>query len=114
MSVELLKQFVYRGLVDVLQNHNPELKPRDDLKEKYPSYRNFAVPPLPPLTKPAQQETTAPAKNYLFSSACQVPAAASGDCASSSCSICSSVLPRVSLPKNPITITPMNAKTATL
>ena len=57
-------ELIVSGLVDVLQNRNPEVKPRDDFKEKYPNYRNFAVPPLPPLTKLEQPEATVPAKNY--------------------------------------------------
>jgi len=40
------------GLLDVLQNRNPEVKPRDDFKEKHPNYRQFGVDPLPPLTEP--------------------------------------------------------------
>jgi len=40
------------GLSDVLENRNPEVKPKDDFKEKHPNYRNFGVDPLPPLTEP--------------------------------------------------------------
>jgi len=40
------------GLSDVLENRNPEVKPKDDFKEKHPNYRNFIVDPLPPLTEP--------------------------------------------------------------
>ena len=39
------------GLQDVLQNRNPEVKPKDDFKEKHPNYRQFAVDPKPPLTE---------------------------------------------------------------
>lgn len=42
---------IITGLVDVLQDRNPEVKPKDDFKEKHPNYRDFAVPPLPPLTE---------------------------------------------------------------
>jgi len=42
---------IVSGLVDVLQDRNPEVKPKDDFKEKHPNYRNFVVPPLPPLTE---------------------------------------------------------------
>lgn len=42
------------GLSDVLANRNPEVKPKDDFKEKHPNYRNFRVDPLPPLTEPAE------------------------------------------------------------
>lgn len=38
------------GLVDVLSGRNPEVKPKDDFKEKHPNYREFCVDPLPPLS----------------------------------------------------------------
>jgi len=47
---------IVTGLSDVLQNRNPEVKPRDDFKEKHPNYRQFAVDPLPPLTEPPLQK----------------------------------------------------------
>ena len=40
------------GLSDVLSDRNPEVKPKDDFKEKHPNYRSFDVDPLPPLTEP--------------------------------------------------------------
>ncbi len=43
---------IVAGLSDVLNNRNPETKPKDDFKEKHPNYRNFSVDPLPPLTEP--------------------------------------------------------------
>jgi hypothetical protein len=58
---------IINGLVDVIQNRNPDVKPRDDFQEKHPNYRNFSVDPKPPLTetslltlkkKPSQQKTT--------------------------------------------------------
>ena len=42
------------GLSDVLENRNPEVKPKDDFKEKHPNYRNFSVDSLPPLTEPPE------------------------------------------------------------
>ena len=42
------------GLSDVLENRNPEVKPKDDFKEKHPNYRNFVVDPKPPLTEPPE------------------------------------------------------------
>jgi hypothetical protein len=42
------------GLSDVLENRNPEVKPKDDFKEKHPNYRNFMVDPKPPLTEPPE------------------------------------------------------------
>jgi hypothetical protein len=47
---------IITGLVDVIQNRNPEVKPKDDFKEKHPNYRQFAVDPLPPLTAPPLQK----------------------------------------------------------
>ena len=44
------------GLLDVLQNRNPEVKPKDDFKEKHPNYRQFTVDPMPPLTEPPLQK----------------------------------------------------------
>jgi len=41
---------IIQGLFDVLANRNPEVKPKDDFKEKHPHYRNFFVDPEPPLT----------------------------------------------------------------
>ena len=54
---------IVRGLVDILHDRNPDVKPKDDFKEKHPNYRNFVVPPLPPLTE-LPQKVEAPVKNY--------------------------------------------------
>jgi hypothetical protein len=43
---------IIQGLLDVLRNRNPEVKPKDDFKDKHPNYRKFSVDPLPPLLKP--------------------------------------------------------------
>lgn len=43
---------IIAGLFDVLTNRNPEVKPKDDFKEKHPNYRKFSVDPLPPFTAP--------------------------------------------------------------
>lgn len=52
-------------LLDVLANRNPEVKPRDDFKEKHPNYRNFSVDPNPPLVKQEiQKEPKKPTKNW--------------------------------------------------
>jgi putative transposase len=45
-------QQIIAGLLDVLEDRNPEVKPKDDFKEKHPNYRNFSVDPLAPLTEP--------------------------------------------------------------
>ena len=42
------------GLSDVLENRNPDVKPKDDFKEKHPNYRSFVVDPMPPLTEPPE------------------------------------------------------------
>lgn len=42
-----LEQLVLE-LSDVLNNKNPELKPKDDFKEQHPNYRNFSVDTNPP------------------------------------------------------------------
>jgi hypothetical protein len=46
-----IEQIVF-GLSEVLSDRNPDVKPKDDFKEKHPHYRDFAVDPLPPLTEP--------------------------------------------------------------
>jgi len=43
---------IINGLSDVLANRNPDVKPKDDFKEKHPHYRNFFVDPNPPLKVP--------------------------------------------------------------
>jgi len=45
-------EYIIQGLSEVLANRNPDVKPRDDFKEKHPHYRNFFVDPKPPLTTP--------------------------------------------------------------
>lgn len=47
---------IVTGLSDVLQNRNPEVKPKDDFKEKHPNYRQFTVDPKPPLTESPLQK----------------------------------------------------------
>ncbi len=42
-------------LGEILSNRNPEIKPKDDFKEKHPNYRNFAVDPEPPQTTPLKK-----------------------------------------------------------
>jgi putative transposase len=55
---------IIAGLLDVLQERNPEVKPKDDFKEKHPNYRNFSVDPLAPLTEPPQPEKPLPLKDH--------------------------------------------------
>jgi putative transposase len=51
------------GLIEVLADRNPEVKPKDDFKEKHPNYREFSVPPLSPLTELPKEEA-GPVKDY--------------------------------------------------
>jgi len=49
------------GLLDIINNRNPEIKPKDHFKEKHPNYREFSVDPNPPLKKPLKKN-----KNKLY------------------------------------------------
>lgn len=40
---------IIKELSDILNSRNPEIKPKDDFKEKHPNYREFPVDPHPPL-----------------------------------------------------------------
>ena len=42
-------------LGEILANRNPEIKPKDDFKEKHPNYRNFSVDPKPPRKEPLKK-----------------------------------------------------------
>lgn len=55
---------IIKGLADVLQDRNPEAKPKDDFKEKHPLYRDFFVDPKPPLTEPPVLKKAPEPKNY--------------------------------------------------
>ncbi|MEN6317729.1 MAG: DDE-type integrase/transposase/recombinase [Syntrophaceae bacterium] len=55
---------IITGLVDILHNRNPEVKPKDDFQEKHPNYRNFSVDPLAPLTEPPRPKKSAAPKDY--------------------------------------------------
>ena len=46
---------IIQGLTDILADRDPEVKPKDDFKEKYPNYRNFFVDPNPPLKAPPKE-----------------------------------------------------------
>ena len=43
---------IIQALSDILANQNPDVKPKDDFKEKHPNYRNFFVDTNPPLPAP--------------------------------------------------------------
>jgi hypothetical protein len=46
---------IVKELGEILANRNPEIKPKDDFKEKHPNYREFSVDPNPPLKKPLKK-----------------------------------------------------------
>ena len=46
---------IVKDLQEILANRNPEIKPKDDFKEKHPNYREFFVDPNPPLKKPLKK-----------------------------------------------------------
>lgn len=51
---------IINGLQQVLAERNPEIKFKDDFKEKHPNYRDYYIDPLPPLTqKPNKKESPA-------------------------------------------------------
>lgn len=47
---------IIKDLQDILINQNPEVKPKDDFKEKHPNYRNFYVDPNPPFKEPVKKK----------------------------------------------------------
>jgi len=49
-------QNIILQLTDILNNRNPEIKPKDDFKEKHPNYRNYSVDPASPLTTPSKKK----------------------------------------------------------
>ena len=51
-----IEQIIY-GLSQILKNQNPEVKPKDDFKEKHPNYRKFYSDPKPPLTEPSKKKS---------------------------------------------------------
>lgn len=51
---EIIK--IITGLVEVILERNPDVKPRDDFKEKHPNYRNFLVDSQPPLLKSSEEK----------------------------------------------------------
>ena len=46
---------IIKELGEILANRNPEIKPKDDFKEKHPNYREFSVDSKPPLKKPLKK-----------------------------------------------------------
>ncbi len=56
-------EFLVKELTDILANRNPEIKPKDDFKEKHPNYRSFYSDPKPPLTEPPKKKLYYTTKN---------------------------------------------------
>jgi len=46
---------IIQGLIEILANRNPEVKPKDDFKEKHSNYCNFFVDPEPLLKASPQK-----------------------------------------------------------
>lgn len=46
---------IINELQEILTNRNPEVKPKDDFKDKHPNYRDFSVDPKSPLKKPLKK-----------------------------------------------------------
>ena len=46
---------IVKDLNEILTNRNPEIKPKDDFKEKHPNYREFSVDPSLPLKTPLKK-----------------------------------------------------------
>lgn len=55
-------QLIIQELSDILNNRNPDVKPKDDFKEKHPNYQNFFVDPNPPIIK--SQEPSSPKPHF--------------------------------------------------
>lgn len=55
---------IIHGLQDVLANRNPNVKPKDDFKEKHPNYRDFHADPLPPSKQPPPTPQTKPSLDF--------------------------------------------------
>jgi len=57
-------ELIINGLIDVLHNRNPEIKPKDDFKQKHPQYRSFSIDPHPPLTEMPDAKQKKPSTHY--------------------------------------------------
>ncbi len=51
---------IVHDLQEILTNRNPEIKPKDDFKEKHPNYRDFSVDPERPLPADQVKKSLAP------------------------------------------------------
>jgi rubredoxin len=55
---------IINGLQQVLAERSPEVKFKDDFKEKHPNYRDFYVDPLPPLTEKPTKKISPPVLDW--------------------------------------------------
>ena len=62
---EEIEQIV-AGLLNVLAGKNPDVKPKDDFKQKHPNYRNFYVDPTPPLPVTEKEKPKYDYKTLLY------------------------------------------------
>lgn len=49
-------ELIIKELSGILAHRDPEVKPKDNFKEKHPNYRNFYADPNPPLTEPPKKK----------------------------------------------------------
>ncbi len=51
LSLQILMSIlnIVDELIQVLNDKNPDLKPKDEFKDKHPNYRKFSADPLAPL-----------------------------------------------------------------
>ena len=56
---------IVKELSDILANRNPDVKPKDDFKQKHPNYRNYFVDPNPPLPAPSKKNKNLTGNNSL-------------------------------------------------
>lgn len=57
-------ELIVNELIDVLNNRNPEVKPKDEFREKHPQYRKFSVDPNPPLKAKPSSKPKRKTKDY--------------------------------------------------
>lgn len=60
-------QLIIQELSDILNNRNPDVKPKDDFKQKHPNYQNFFVDPKPPIIQHHEPPNTKPHFMHILS-----------------------------------------------
>jgi len=50
-------ELLIKQLSDILAHRDPDVKFKDDFKEKHPNYRNFFADPKPPLSEPPKKKS---------------------------------------------------------